>query len=103
MATTAKKPAKKAVVKKRAAKKSPAKKVAAKKVAPKKDDERGKKLSSVSFDIYENGISVNGKTNVKTLIDIHGIVGEMINNAISKNMAEALGTMTKKVPVKKGK
>ena len=86
MATT-KKPVKKAVVKKQAAKKSPAKKVAAKK------DERGKKLSSVSFDIYEKGIVTNGEISIKHLMGVHDVVCRMISEARMEATKLMIGRM----------
>lgn len=106
MATTTKKPVKKAVVKKQAAKKSPAKKVAAKKQSPKKDD-IGKLLNTLSFKFHEDGIMVEGDANSPQLINVAKIAAKMANERIIHSMMIRLARnkkeAVKKAPVKKSK
>lgn len=102
MATT-KTNSKKVAAKKAApAKKSPAKKVAEKKF------EKGKKLQTITFDVYEHGIEVNGEINIHTAHNlrnaINHVIGDLHHSAAEKLMSRLFGPKeepAKKAPAKK--
>lgn len=96
MATTTKKPVKKAVVKKQAVKKSPVK----------KSDDRGNKLTSLTFTVYENGVATDGEVNPRQLHTIIEVAKRLMDDTLRQSMRNALKQLSaasSKPQVKKGK